>query len=147
VKLLLDARITTTLLLVGALSASLAGAVRTLLHVSYDPTCELYRDFNAAFTTYWRAKTGTIVTVRQSHGGSDAQAPAVLDGLDPDVVTLALAYDADALAGAGLIKPEWQKRLPQNSSLSASTVVFLVRQGNPNGVKAWPDLLEPGVKS
>jgi len=121
-----------------------AGA-QTLLNVSYDPTRELYQDFNAAFIKYWKAKSGKAVTIRQSHAGSGAQARAVIDGLDADVVTLALAYDIDAIAAAGLIKPDWQKRLPQNSSPYTSTIVFLVRKGNPKGIKDWSDLAKPGV--
>src|SRR4051812_68657 len=117
-----------------------------LLNVSYDPTRELYQDFNAAFIKYWQAKTGKAVTIRQSHGGSGGQARAVIDGLDADVVTLALAYDVDAVAQGGLIKAEWQKRLPQNSSPYTSTIVFLVRKGNPKGIKDWGDLVKPGVQ-
>jgi sulfate/thiosulfate-binding protein len=117
-----------------------------LLNVSYDPTRELYQDFNAAFIKYWRAKSGKSVTIRQSHGGSGGQARAVIDGLDADVVTLALAYDVDAVAQGGLIKPDWQKRLPQNSSPYTSTIVFLVRKGNPKGIKDWGDLVKPGLQ-
>jgi len=117
-----------------------------LLNVSYDPTRELYQDFNAAFIKYWQAKTGKAVTVRQSHGGSGGQARAVIDGLDADVVTLALAYDVDAVAQGGLIKADWQKRLPQNSSPYTSTIVFLVRKGNPKGIKDWGDLVKTGVQ-
>ena len=126
--------------------ASAAGAQNQLLNVSYDPTRELYQDFNAAFAKYWKAKTGQSITIRQSHGGSGAQARSVIDGLDADVVTLALAYDVDALAERGLIKPDWQKRLPQNSAPYTSTIVFLVRKGNPKGISDWPDLLKPGVQ-
>jgi sulfate transport system substrate-binding protein len=118
----------------------------TLLNVSYDPTRELYQEFDAAFAKYWRAKTGTPATIRQSHGGSGGQARAVIDGLDADVVTLALAYDIDAIAAAGLIKPDWQKRLPDNASPYTSTIVFLVRKGNPKGIRDWGDLLKPGVQ-
>jgi len=121
-------------------------AQTTLLNVSYDPTRELYQEFNAAFARYWLAKTGKPVTVRQSHGGSGAQARAVIDGLDADVVTLALAYDVDAVAATGLIKPDWQKRLAQNSSPYTSTIVFLVRKGNPKGIKDWNDLVKPGIQ-
>jgi sulfate/thiosulfate-binding protein len=121
-------------------------AQTTLLNVSYDPTRELYQDFNAAFVKYWKAKSGQDVTVRQSHGGSGGQARAVIDGLDADVVTLALAYDVDAVAASGLIKPDWQKRLPKNSAPYTSTVVFLVRKGNPKGIKDWGDLTKPGVQ-
>ena len=122
-----------------------AGA-QQLLNVSYDPTRELYQDFNAAFAKYWAAKTGQTVTVRQSHGGSGAQARAVMEGLDADVVTLALAYDIDAIAQSGLIKGGWQQRLPNNSSPYTSTVVFVVRKGNPKGIKDWADLAKPGIQ-
>ena len=119
---------------------------QTLLNVSYDPTRELYQDFNTAFAKHWQSKTGQTVSIRQSHAGSGAQARAVIDGLEADVVTLALAYDVDAVAKAGLIKPGWQKRLPQNSAPYTSTIVFLVRKGNPKGIKDWGDLLKPGVE-
>lgn len=119
---------------------------QTILNVSYDPTRELYQDFNAAFIKYWKAKTGQTVSIRQSHGGSGGQARAVIDGLQADVVTLALAYDVDAIAESGLIASAWQKRLPQNSSPYTSTVVFLVRKGNPKGIKDWTDLLKPGIQ-
>ena len=121
-------------------------AAQTLLNVSYDPTRELYQDFNAAFVKYWQAKTGQRVTIKQSHGGSGGQARAVIDGLEADVVTLALAYDIDAVAQSGLIAADWQKRLPQNSSPYTSTVVFLVRKGNPKGIKDWGDLSKPGIQ-
>ena len=118
----------------------------TLLNVSYDPTRELYQDFNAAFAKHWKAKTGDNVTVKQSHGGSGKQARAVIDGLEADVVTLALAYDIDGIAEKGkLIPADWQKRLPHNSSPYTSTIVFLVRKGNPKGIKDWDDLVKPGV--
>ena len=107
----------------------------TLLNVSYDPTRALYQDFNSAFAKYWRAKTGQAVTIRQSHGGSGKQARAVIDGLRADVVTLALAYDIDAIAQAGYIAPDWQSRLPSKSSPLTSTIVFLVRKGNPKGIR------------
>jgi sulfate/thiosulfate-binding protein len=123
-----------------------AAWAQTLLNVSYDPTRELYQDFNAAFIKYWKAKTGQTVTIRQSHGGSGGQARAVIDGLEADVVTLALAYNIDAVAQSGLTTPAWQKRLPQNSSPYTSTVVFLVRKGNPKGIKDWGDLLKPDVQ-
>lgn len=129
--------------------ASLAAQARdiTLLNVSYDPTRELYQDFNKAFAAHWKAKTGDTVTVKQSHGGSGKQARSVIDGLEADVVTLALAYDIDELgAKARLIPAEWQKRLPHNSSPYTSTIVFLVRKGNPKGIKDWPDLVKPGVQ-
>src|SRR5512147_1661385 len=116
-----------------------------LLNVSYDPTRELYQDFNASFAKYWKAKTGQDVVVKQSHGGSGKQARAVVDGLEADVVTLALAYDVDAVAKAGLLPADWQRRLPQNASPYTSTVVFLVRKGNPKGIQGWDDLVKPGV--
>ena len=112
------------------------GGEVSLLNVSYDPTRELYQDFNAAFAKYWKAKTGQTVTIEQSHGGSSKQARAVIDGLQADVVTLALAYDIDAISqNAGLIPADWQKRLPQNSTPYTSTIVFLVRKGNPKKSK------------
>jgi sulfate/thiosulfate transport system substrate-binding protein len=117
----------------------------TLLNVSYDPTRELYAAYNAAFAKYWRAKTGQTVTINDSHGGSGAQARAVIDGLEADVVTLALGGDIDALADKGLIAKNWQSRLPNNSSPYTSSIVFLVRQGNPKGIKDWSDLVKPGV--
>ena len=131
-------------LAVGA--GSLAFAETKLLNVSYDPTRELYQDFNAAFAKHWKSQTGETVTVQQSHGGSGKQARAVIDGLEADVVTLALAYDIDALAEKGkLIPKDWQKRLPNNSAPYTSTIVFLVRKGNPKGIKDWDDLVKPGV--
>jgi sulfate/thiosulfate transport system substrate-binding protein len=117
----------------------------TLLNVSYDPTRELYTEYNAAFAKYWKSKTGQPVTINQSHGGSGKQARSVMDGLQGDVVTLALAYDIDAIAKTGLIKADWQKRLPNNSSPYTSTIVFLVRKGNPKGIKDWNDLVRPGI--
>jgi len=123
-----------------------SAAAQTLLNVSYDPTRELYQDFNAAFIKYWKAKSGQTVTIKQSHGGSGGQARAVIDGLEADVVTLALAYDIDAVAQSGLTAAGWQKRLPQNSSPYTSTVVFLVRKGNPKAIKDWGDLLKPDVQ-
>jgi sulfate/thiosulfate-binding protein len=139
------------LAIAASLSLPLTGALAqtkvTLLNVSYDPTRELYQDYNAAFAKYWKAKTGEDVTVRQSHAGSGGQARAVIDGLDADVVTLALAYDVDALNFQGkLIPADWQKRLPQNASPYTSTIVFLVRKGNPKGIKDWNDLAKPGVE-
>jgi sulfate transport system substrate-binding protein len=117
-----------------------------LLNVSYDPTREFYQDYNAAFAKYWKAKTGDDVLVAQSHGGSGTQARSVIDGLDADVVTLALAYDIDAIAEkAGLLPADWQKRLPNNSSPYTSTIVFLVRKGNPKHIKDWDDLVKPDV--
>ncbi|HEU4587099.1 MAG TPA: sulfate ABC transporter substrate-binding protein [Gemmatimonadales bacterium] len=117
----------------------------TLLNVSYDPTRELYRDVNTAFARYWKAKTGQDVTVRQSHGGSGKQARSVIDGLEADVVTLALAYDIDAIRAPGLIAPGWQRRLPNNSAPYTSTIVFLVRKGNPKHIEDWDDLVRPGI--
>lgn len=117
----------------------------TLLNVSYDPTRELYQDFNAAFAKQWLSKKGEKITINQSHGGAGKQARAVIDGLEADVVTLALAYDIDAIAKAGLIAENWQKRLPHNSSPYTSTIVFLVRKGNPKNIRDWDDLVKPGV--
>ena len=123
-----------------------AGPV-TLLNVSYDPTRELYVEYNQAFAKYWKAKTGQDVTVKQSHGGSGKQARSIIDGIDADVATLALGGDIDALATHGnLVKPDWQKRLPQNSAPYTSTIVFLVKKGNPKGLKDWDDLVKPGVQ-
>ncbi|ABM35883.1 sulfate ABC transporter substrate-binding protein [Polaromonas naphthalenivorans] len=117
-----------------------------LLNVSYDPTRELYVEYNAAFIKYWKAKTGQDVTIKQSHGGSGKQARSVIDGLDADVVTLGLAGDIDALVNnGGWIPKDWQKRLPHNSSPYTSTIVLVVRQGNPKGIKDWDDLIKPGV--
>jgi sulfate transport system substrate-binding protein len=118
----------------------------TLLNVSYDPTRELYQDFNAAFAKYWKEKNGEVVTMNQSHGGAAKQARAVIDGLEADVVTLALAYDIDEIAQkAKLIPADWQQRFPQNSAPYTSTIVLLVREGNPKGIKDWDDLGKPGV--
>ena len=128
-----------------ALGIGSAAAQTSLLNVSYDPTRELYKDFNSAFAKHWQAKTGQSVHIRQSHGGSGKQARSVADGLEADVVTLALAYDIDALAEHKLIPADWQKRLPNNSAPYTSTIVFLVRQGNPKGITDWGDLAKPGV--
>ena len=118
----------------------------TLLNVSYDPTREFYVEYNAAFAKYWKAKTGDVVSVRQSHGGSGKQARSVIDGIDADVVTLALAYDIDEIAArAKMLPTDWQKRLKNNSAPYTSTYVFLVRKGNPKGIKNWDDLIKPGV--
>jgi sulfate transport system substrate-binding protein len=134
------------LVVAGLLWASSAFAADiTLLNVSYDPTRELYADFNKAFSTAYQKETGKSVEIKQSHGGSGAQARAVIDGLQADIVTLALAYDIDAIASKGLIAKDWQKRLPQNSSPYTSTIVFLVRKGNPKGIKDWDDLVKPGI--
>jgi sulfate transport system substrate-binding protein len=119
---------------------------QALLNVSYDPTRELYADVNAAFAKAWQSKNKQSVSIRQSHGGSGAQARSVIDGLAADVVTLALAYDIDAIAKAGLVKADWQKRLPQNSSPYTSTIVFLVRKGNPKGIRDWSDLVTPAIQ-
>lgn len=125
---------------------SLAFAEITLLNVSYDPTRELYQDFNREFSKYWKEKTGETVTIQQSHGGAGKQARAVIDGLEADVVTLALAYDIDAIhEKAGLIPEDWQSRLPHNSAPYTSTIVFLVRSGNPKNIQDWDDLVKPGV--
>ena len=118
----------------------------TLLNVSYDPTRELYQDLNRAFAAQWKAQHGDNVTIRMSHGGSGTQARSVADGLPADVVTLALAYDIDALADHGLLAKNWQQRLPDNASPYTSTIVFLVRKGNPKHIKDWPDLIKPGVQ-
>jgi sulfate/thiosulfate-binding protein len=129
-----------------ALAAPVAPAQEVkLLNASYDPTRELYQDVNAAFAKQWLAKTKQKVTVQQSHGGSGKQARSVIDGLEADVVTLALAYDVDAIAKAGLLPTNWQTRLPNNSSPYTSTIVFLVRKGNPKKIRDWPDLARPGV--
>ena len=128
------------------LAAATVSAQTQLLNVSYDPTRELYVAVNAAFAKYWKTKTGQDVRFRQSHGGSGSQARSVIDGLEADVVTLALAYDIDAVANAGLIHKDWQKRLPQNSAPYTSTIVFLVRKGNPKGLKDWSDLVRPGIQ-
>lgn len=117
-----------------------------LLNVSYDPTRELYEEFNKAFATYWKNKTGQTVTINQSHGGSGKQGRAVIDGLEADVVTLALAYDIDEVAAAGLIEPGWQQELPDNSSPYTSTIVFLVRAGNPKNIRDWDDLIRDDVE-
>ncbi len=128
-------------------AAPLAARDVTLLNVSYDPTRELYRDVNAAFAARWKATTGETATINQSHGGSGKQARAVIDGLAADVVTLALAYDIDAIAEkSGRIAADWQTRLPRNAAPYTSTIVFLVRKGNPKGIKDWDDLVKPGVQ-
>ena len=119
----------------------------TLLNVSYDPTRELYVEYNAAFAKHWKAKTGQDVTFKQSHGGSGKQARSIIDGLDADVATLALAGDTDALVKNGAwLKADWQKKLPNNSSPYTSTIVLVVREGNPKGIKDWDDLIKPGIK-
>ena len=124
----------------------LSAATLNLLNVSYDPTREFYEDYNKAFAAEWKAKTGDIVTINQSHGGSGKQARSVIDGLGADVVTLALAYDIDALATqGGLVPANWQTRLPSNSAPYTSTIVFLVRKGNPKNIHDWNDLARPGI--
>ena len=137
-----------TLILAGTAAVPLVSQAKpiTLLNVSYDPTRELYEDFNSQFAAYWKEKTGQDVKIRQSHGGSGKQARSVIDGLEADVVTLALAYDIDQIAGKGGSLPaDWQKRLPSNSSPYTSTIVLLVRKGNPKGIRDWGDLARPGV--
>jgi sulfate/thiosulfate transport system substrate-binding protein len=130
----------------GLLWASSAFATDvTLLNASYDPTRELYADFNKAFAANYQKETGKSVEIKQSHGGSGSQARGVIDGLQADVVSLALAYDIDAIAAKGLVAADWQKRLPLNASPYTSTIVFLVRKGNPKGIKDWDDLIKPGV--
>lgn len=145
-QLFLKTLLATALLTVGGIAAAQAPAPVTLLNVSYDPTRELYAEFNAAFAKHWKAQTGQDVTIKQSHGGSGKQARSVIDGIDADVVTLALAGDVDALHKNGnLIPQDWQKRLPHNSAPYTSTIVLVVRQGNPKGIKDWDDLVKPGI--
>ncbi len=135
-----------TILLASTLAISASAKEIKLLNVSYDPTRELYQDYNAAFAKYWKAKTGDDVVVYQSHGGSGKQALSVINGLEADVVTLALAYDIDAISQqAKLLPADWQKRLPNNSTPYTSTIVFLVRKGNPKNIKDWSDVVKPGV--
>jgi sulfate/thiosulfate transport system substrate-binding protein len=145
-------KLSRTFILVAALVAALAASAAaqnnnvTLLNVSYDPTRELYQDINVAFARAWQAKTGQAVTINQSHGGSGKQGRAVIDGLQADVVTLALAYDVDALSRIGkLIPADWQKRLPNNSTPYTSTIVLLARKGNPKHIRDWDDLARPGI--
>ncbi len=134
------------LLILGIMHSAFAQKEVTLLNVSYDPTRELYQEFNAAFAKYWKAKTGETVTIRQSHGGSSKQARAVIEGLQADVVTLALAYDVDAIhEQAKLLPQDWQKRLQHNSAPYTSTLAFLVRKGNPKRIKDWDDMTKPGI--
>ncbi|KAB0678826.1 sulfate ABC transporter substrate-binding protein [Aureimonas leprariae] len=143
-------RIATRLLAAAALALFVAqpalAADQTILNVSYDPTRELYKAFNKAFSNYWEKEGGESVTVRQSHGGSGAQARSVIDGLDADVVTLALQADIDAIAKNGIIKSDWLDRLPNHSTPYTSTIVFLVREGNPKGIKDWGDLVKDDVQ-
>lgn len=136
------------LLVIGSLiwAGSAFAADVSLLNVSYDPTRELYGDFNKAFVAAYQKETGKSIEIKQSHGGSGSQARSVIDGLQADVVTLALAYDIDAIASKNLITKDWQKKLPQNSSPYTSTIVFLVRKGNPKGIKDWDDLIKSGVQ-
>ena len=127
-------------------SAAQAAGPLTLLNVSYDPTRELYKDVNAAFIKFWKGRTSQDLDIKQSHGGSGSQSRAVIDGLQADVVTLALAYDIDAIADRGLIAKNWQSRLPSNSTPYTSTIVFLVRKGNPWKIHDWPDIVRPGIQ-
>jgi sulfate transport system substrate-binding protein len=144
-KHFLKTLVATALVAVSGLAAAQTAPV-TLLNVSYDPTRELYSEFNTAFAKHWKAQTGQDVIIKQSHGGSGKQARSVIDGIDADVVTLALAGDIDALyKNGGLIPQDWQKRLPHNSSPYTSTIVLVVRQGNPKGIKDWDDLVKPGI--
>ena len=139
------AKLSLSTALLGASAWAVAQPV-SLLNVSYDPTRELYSEFNAAFAKHWKAKSGQDVSIKQSHGGSGKQARSVIDGLDADVVTLALAGDIDALVKNGALLPaDWQKRLPHNSAPYTSTIVLVVRQGNPKGIKDWDDLVKPGI--
>jgi len=140
------AALAATVVAAGAGAPAQAADSVTLLNVSYDPTRELYEDFNPAFAKYWKAKTGQDVKINQSHGGSGKQARSVVDGLAADVVTLALAADVDGIATAGKLLPvNWESRLPNNSAPYTSTIVFLVRKGNPKGIKDWGDLIKPGI--
>jgi sulfate transport system substrate-binding protein len=138
-----------TFVILGALLCGLgvlpARADQSLLNVSYDPTREFYQEVNAAFAARWQAEHGEAIEIQQSHGGSGKQARSVMDGLEADVVTLALAFDIDAIAAKGLIATDWQARLPERSAPYTSTIVFLVRQGNPKGIKDWDDLIRPGL--
>jgi len=142
---MLSKKIRILLPLLAALVLPLQAAELSLLNVSYDPTRELYQDFNKAFADHWKATNGDSLKIKQSHGGSGKQARAVIDGLAADVVTLALAYDIDEIAQRGLIAKDWQKRLPHNSAPYTSTIVLLVRKGNPKGIKDWNDLAKPGI--
>jgi sulfate/thiosulfate-binding protein len=137
--------IAASLVVLSIITTPVRAADVTLLNVSYDPTRELYQNFNKAFAAYWKDKTGDTVTIRQSHGGSGKQARSVIDGIDADVVTLALAYDVDAIAERKLIASDWQKRLPDHSAPYTSTIVLLVRKGNPKGIRDWDDIAKPGV--
>ena len=143
-------RLAALVLLLASLIATLppapANADQVLLNVSYDPTRELYQDYNAVFARHWKETTGETVTIRMSHGGSGKQARAVIDGLPADVVTLALAGDIDALSKRSFVKPDWVTRLPDNSAPYTSTIVFLVRKGNPKAITDWPDLIRDGIQ-
>ncbi|HWU97580.1 MAG TPA: sulfate ABC transporter substrate-binding protein [Oxalicibacterium sp.] len=145
IKKFAAAKLTTAVLALTLIAPGLHAAEVSLLNVSYDPTRELYQEFNKAFAAEWKAKTGDDLKIKASHGGSGKQGRAVIDGLEADVVTLALAYDIDAIAERGLIAKDWQKRLPHNSAPYTSTIVFLVRKGNPKHIKDWNDLVKPGV--
>jgi sulfate transport system substrate-binding protein len=139
--------VTTLALGLAAAAPAAHAATTTLLNVSYDPTRELYEDYNKEFSKYWKTKSGNDVEIKQSHGGSGKQARTVIDGLQADIVTLALAGDIDALVTNGKLLPvNWQSRLPHNSSPYTSTIVFLVRKGNPKGIKDWGDLIKPGIQ-
>src|SRR5690606_16487250 len=139
--------VATVLAACGSASGEGRRGAAELLNVSYDPTRELYEEFNTAFAAHWLAETGQVVRVNQSHGGAGAQARAVIDGLEADVVTLALAYDIDAIAEqTGLLNADWQTELPNNSAPYTSTIVFLVRKGNPEGIRDWDDLVRPGIE-
>ncbi len=133
-------------ILLGSFGARTATAADVMLNVSYDPTREFYSEFNQLFMKKWQAETGQKLQIKQSHGGSGKQARSVIDGLAADVVTLALAYDVDAIADAGLLAKDWMKRLPENAAPYTSTIVFLVRKGNPKQIKDWDDLVKPGVQ-
>jgi sulfate transport system substrate-binding protein len=139
-------RLLLTAAVVAAASCGDGRDANTLLNVSYDPTRELYADVNTAFAAHWKQQTGHSLTIEQSHGGSGKQARSVIDGNDADIVTLGLAHDIDQLARAGLVDPGWQDRLPHRSTPFTSTIVFLVRRGNPRGIRDWGDLVKPGVQ-
>ncbi|WPB59142.1 sulfate ABC transporter substrate-binding protein [Xylophilus sp. GOD-11R] len=147
IKIPLAASLASLMALPGGAAFAQAPAAVTLLNVSYDPTRELYVDYNQAFAKYWKGKTGQDVSIKQSHGGSGKQARSIIDGIDSDVATLALGGDIDALVKHnGLVKADWQKRLPHNSAPYTSTIVFLVKKGNPKALKDWDDLIKPGVQ-
>ncbi|MBX3363131.1 MAG: sulfate ABC transporter substrate-binding protein [Phycisphaeraceae bacterium] len=146
-KLFRLARAIATFVCIGAAAATAGAQSRTILNVSYDPTRELYKEFNETFKKHWRETTGENLNIRMSHGGAGKQARSVIDGLEADVVTLALAYDIDAIGEiAGLVAENWQSRLPNDSSPYTSTIVFLVRKGNPKNIKDWDDLVRPGIE-